>query len=190
LPKVEDKIGKPLSPYAVSKAAIEQYAEVFGRTYGLDWLGFRYFNIFGPNQNPKNPYAAVIPIFSNAYLNGQAPHINGDGETSRDFTYVENALLANDLAMFTDNKDALNQVYNVACGDQVSLNEMIVLLNEISGENLVPTYGPERPGDVKHSKADISKIETLLGYKPVVRFKEGLEKVYNWYKENADSIPE
>lgn len=190
LPKVEDRIGSPLSPYAVTKLCVEQFAEVFSKTYGLNYVGLRYFNIFGPNQNPKNPYAAVIPIFSNAYLNGQAPNINGDGETSRDFTYVENALLANDLAMFTDNKDALNQVYNVACGDQVSLNEMIVLLNEISGENLVPTYGPERPGDVKHSKADINKIETLLGYKPVVRFKEGLEKVYNWYKENADSIPE
>lgn len=190
LPKVEDKIGNPLSPYAVTKLCVEQFAEVFSKTYGLNYVGLRYFNIFGPNQNPKNPYAAVIPIFSNAYLNGQAPHINGDGETSRDFTYVENALLANDLAMFTDNKDALNQVYNVACGDQVSLNEMIVLLNEISGEYLVPTYGPERPGDVKHSKADISKIENLLGYKPVVRFKEGLAKVYNWYKENADSIPE
>ena len=190
LPKVEDRIGSPLSPYAVTKLCVEQFAEVFSKTYGLNYVGLRYFNIFGPNQNPKNPYAAVIPIFSNAYLNGQAPNINGDGETSRDFTYVENALLANDLAMFTDNKEALNQVYNVACGDQVSLNEIVTLLNKISGENIVPTFGPERLGDVKHSKADISKIENLLGYKPVVRFEEGLEKVFNWYKENADLIPE
>ncbi|WP_296622545.1 SDR family oxidoreductase [Marivirga sp.] len=183
LPKQEDIIGKPLSPYAVTKYAVELYAEVFQKTYGLNFVGLRYFNIFGPRQNPDNPYAAVIPIFCKAYIHGNEPTINGDGETSRDFTFVENAVHANDLALFTENKEALNQIYNVACGDQMSLNDMIGLLKDISGNNLDPSYGPERPGDVKHSKADISKIENLLGYKPQVRFKEGLKKVYAWYEK-------
>ena len=180
LPKVEDKIGKPLSPYAVSKAAIEQYAEVFGRTYRLDWIGFRYFNIFGPKQNPDNPYAAVIPIFCKAFLEDGEITINGDGETSRDFTFVDNALLLNELGLFTDNKAALNQVYNGACGGQISLNSMVGMLEGISGKQVKVTYGPERPGDVKHSKANIGKAEQLLGYAPKVRFKEGLKEVYNW----------
>ena len=183
LPKQEDIIGKPLSPYAVTKYAVELYAEVFQKTYGLDFIGLRYFNIFGPRQNPDNPYAAVIPIFCKAFIHNNTPTINGDGHTSRDFTFVENALHANDLALFTENKEALNQIYNVACGDQMSLNDMISLLNEISGKSIEPNYGPERPGDVKHSKADISKIENLLGYTPQVRFKEGLARVYDWYKE-------
>jgi len=183
LPKQEDIIGKPLSPYAVTKYAVELYAEVFQKTYGLDFIGLRYFNIFGPRQNPDNPYAAVIPIFCKAFIHDNTPTINGDGHTSRDFTFVENALHANDLALFTENKEALNQIYNVACGDQMSLNDMISLLNEISGKSMEPNYGPERPGDVKHSKADISKIENLLGYTPQVRFKEGLARVYDWYKE-------
>lgn len=182
LPKVEDKIGKPLSPYAVSKAAIEQYAEVFGRTYGLDWVGFRYFNIFGPKQNPDNPYAAVIPIFCKAYLEDGEITINGDGETSRDFTFVENAVLLNELGLFTTNQEALNQVYNGACGDQISLNDMVGMLESIAGKKVKVTHGPERPGDVRHSKANISKAEQLLGYAPKVRFKEGLKEVYNWYQ--------
>jgi UDP-N-acetylglucosamine 4-epimerase len=181
LPKKEDIIGKPFSPYAVTKYAVELYAEVFQKTYGLNFVGLRYFNIFGPRQNPDNPYAAVIPIFCKAFINGNEPTIHGDGETSRDFTFVENAVHANDLALFTENKEALNQIYNVACGDQMSLNDMIGLLKDISGKDIAPNYGPERPGDVKHSKADISKIENLLGYKPQVRFKEGLDKVYSWY---------
>ena len=125
LPKIEDKIGKPLSPYAVTKAAIEVFAEVFNRTYGMQYVGLRYFNVFGPRQNPDNPYAAVIPIFCNAFLSGISPKINGDGETSRDFTYVSNVILANDLSLFTENTSALNQVYNVACGDQVTLNQIV-----------------------------------------------------------------
>ncbi|MBK6264855.1 GDP-mannose 4,6-dehydratase [Marivirga sp. S37H4] len=185
LPKVENVIGSPLSPYAVTKLAVELFAEVFHKTYGLNYVGLRYFNIFGPNQNPDNPYAAVIPIFCKAFIEDKAPTINGDGETSRDFTFVENALHANDLALFTNNPEALNQVYNVACGDQVSLNEMISMLNEISGKNIKANYGPERAGDVKHSKADISKITQTLGYQPKVRFREGLEKVYQWYKETV-----
>ena len=182
LPKVEDRIGKPLSPYAVSKAAIEQYAEVFSGTYGLDWIGFRYFNIFGPKQNPDNPYAAVIPIFCKAFLEDGEITINGDGETSRDFTYVANAVLLNELGLFTYNKAALNQVYNGACGDQISLNDMVGMLEGISDKQVKVTYGPERPGDVKHSKANIGKAEQLLGYAPKVRFKEGLKEVYNWYQ--------
>jgi UDP-N-acetylglucosamine 4-epimerase len=182
MPKVEGNEGKPLSPYAVSKAAVEQYAEVFGKTYGLNWIGLRYFNIYGPRQNPDNPYAAVIPIFCKAFIEGNGITINGDGETSRDFTFVANAIQANERALFTENKHALNQVYNTACGDQVTLNEMVQMLREISGNEVPVHYGPERPGDVKHSRADISKIEYLLEYKPEVRFKEGLERVYRWYE--------
>ena len=184
LPKVEHNIGKPLSPYAVTKYAVELFADVFSKTYGLNYIGLRYFNIFGPKQNPDNPYAAVIPIFCKAFIDGKAPTINGDGETSRDFTFVENALHANDRALFTENNAALNQIYNVACGDQVSLNEMIDMLKDISGKDISAIYAAERPGDVKHSKADISKIEKQLNYAPKVRFKAGLEKVYKWYENS------
>lgn len=178
LPKVEEKIGKPLSPYAVTKYSIEQFADVFNKIYGLNYVGLRYFNIFGPKQNPDNPYAAVIPIFCQAFINGERPTINGDGEHSRDFTYVANAVQANDRALFTDNEEALNQIYNVACNDRITLNEMVRVLQEISGKDIEPVYGPERPGDVKHSEADVSKIESKLGYQPKVRFKEGLVKTF------------
>lgn len=182
LPKKEDVIGNPLSPYAITKFAIEQYAAVFKKTYDLDFIGFRYFNVFGPKQSPDNPYAAVIPIFCKAFIEGNIPTINGDGETSRDFTFVDNAVQANILGIFCENDDAKNQIYNVACGEQTSLNEMVEMLNTISDKKIKPNYGPERKGDVKHSKADISKISTLLGYEPKVYFKEGLGQVYNWYK--------
>lgn len=187
LPKSEDRIGNPLSPYAVTKFSIEQFADVFQRTYGLDYVGLRYFNIFGPNQRPDNPYAAVIPIFCQAFIDGRQPTINGDGHTSRDFTYVDNAVLANELALFTTSTAALNQTYNTACNDRISLNEMVAALQRISGNDLQPLYGPERPGDVKHSQADISKIEDLLGYKPATRFEEGLKNVYAWYREQSFS---
>lgn len=191
LPKVEERIGRPLSPYAVSKYAAELYAEVFARTYGLPFVGLRYFNIFGPRQNPTNPYAAVIPIFCKAFLDGVPPKINGDGNTTRDFTYVENALLANELALFTEDRSALNQVYNVACGEQVSLNQMVDMLRHISGKDLQPVYGPERPGDVRHSHADISKIRRYLGYEPRVYMQEGLRRVYQYYAKTlaAQSVP-
>lgn len=185
LPKQEGLEGKPLSPYAVTKAAVEQYADVFGNTYGLDWIGLRYFNIFGPKQNPDNPYAAVIPIFAKAFLNDKPITINGDGKTSRDFTFVANAVQANDKALFTENKEALNQVYNTACGDQVTLNEMVNMLKEISGKEVPVNYGPERPGDVRHSRADISKITNLLEYSPEVIFRQGLEEVYQWYSQRS-----
>ena len=182
LPKVEDRIGNPLSPYAVTKFSVEQFADVFHRIYGLDYIGLRYFNIFGPKQNPDNPYAAVIPIFCKAFIDGKSPTINGDGTNSRDFTYIDNAVQANDLAIFTDNQTALNQVYNTACGDQLTLNQMAEELTRISGKNIEPIHGPERPGDVKHSLADISKITDLLGYDPKVSFREGLARVYKWYE--------
>ena len=181
LPKVEDRIGKPLSPYAVSKVSIEQYADVFASAYGLSFVGLRYFNIFGTRQNPDNPYAAVIPIFCKAYIDGTSPTINGDGKNSRDFTYVTNAVQANDRALFTENTEALNQIYNIACGDCTTLNDMVNILEKVSGKKLVVKYGPERPGDVKHSLADISKAKELLNYKPDVMFKEGLEKAYQYY---------
>lgn len=188
LPKVEERIGNPLSPYAVSKLTVELYADVFHKTYGLDFIGLRYFNIFGPRQNPDNPYAAVIPIFCKAFINDVRPIINGDGLTSRDFTFVDNAVQANERALFTESEAALNQTYNVACGDQVTLNEMVQALQKITKKNIQAEYGPERNGDVRHSRADISKIMNLLGYDPKVRFEEGLKKVLQWYKENDDVL--
>lgn len=184
LPKEENKIGMPLSPYAVTKAAIEQFCHVFGKTYGIEWIGLRYFNVFGPKQNPNNPYAAVIPIFSQAFLNNGEILVNGDGETSRDFTYVDNVVHMNKLAMFTENEEALNQVYNTACSERISLNQMIVKLSEITGKEIKVSYGPERIGDVKHSLASIDKAKKLLGYTPKIYFQEGLELTLNWYERN------
>ena len=184
LPKVEENIGNPLSPYAVTKAAIEQFADVFGKTYGLNWVGLRYFNVFGPRQNPGNPYAAVIPIFSKAFLNNTECVINGDGETSRDFTYVKNVIQMNERALFTTTKEALNNIYNTACNDQVTLNQLVKYLADITGNDAKVTYGSERPGDVRHSFADISKAQNLLGYSPDVLFQEGLEFTVNWYRKN------
>ena len=184
LPKVEENVGNPLSPYAVTKAAIEQFAEVFGKTYGLNWVGLRYFNVFGPRQNPGNPYAAVIPIFSKAFLNNTECVINGDGETSRDFTYVKNVIQMNERALFTTNEKALNNIYNTACNDQVTLNQLVKYLADMTGNDAKVTYGPERPGDVRHSFADIWKAKNLLGYNPDVLFQEGLESTVNWYREN------
>ncbi len=176
LPKVEDKIGKPLSPYAVTKYTMELYADVFKRSYGLDYIGLRYFNVFGPKQSPNNPYAAVIPLFIKAFKENKQPVIFGDGLTSRDFTFVDNAVEANVLALFTERRDAINQVYNVACGEQTTLNETVDYLQELTNKSLQPIYQPERTGDVKHSKADISKIKNLLGYFPRVMFREGLQR--------------
>jgi len=181
LPKKEDRTGKPLSPYAVSKYSIEQYADVFSKTYGLNYIGLRYFNIFGPKQSPDNPYAAVIPIFCKAFIEGTPPTINGDGETSRDFTYIANAVQANEKALFTDESVALNEVYNIACGERTTLNQMVDILRQVSGREIEVNYGPERPGDVRHSLADISKASKLLGYQPSVSFEDGLELVYNYY---------
>jgi UDP-N-acetylglucosamine/UDP-N-acetylgalactosamine 4-epimerase len=183
LPKQEAIIGKPLSPYAVTKYVNELYAGVFAELYDMEFIGLRYFNIFGPRQNPKGPYAAVIPLFAEALLKGVPPTINGDGTHSRDFTYVSNAVQANILSLFTDKKEALNQVYNIACGKQTSLNDLFDGLKNVAGSTLKPVYGPERKGDVKHSLADISKAEKLLGYNVTVSVEEGLKKTFSWYRE-------
>jgi UDP-N-acetylglucosamine/UDP-N-acetylgalactosamine 4-epimerase len=184
LPKVEENIGNPLSPYAVTKASIEQFAYVFGKTYGLNWIGLRYFNVFGPKQNPDNPYAAVIPIFAKAFLTGGEIVVNGDGKTSRDFTYVQNAVQMNELSLFSDNKNALNQIYNTACSDRISLNQMINELSELTNGKVKVMYGPERQGDVQHSEASITKAKTLLNYKPNFSFSEGLKITVDWYSTN------
>lgn len=184
LPKVEDRIGNPLSPYAVTKLVNELYARVYANLYGMELIGLRYFNIFGPRQNPAGPYAAVVPLFVNAILNNEPPTINGDGEHSRDFTYVANAVLANELALFTQNKEAVNQVYNIACGEQTSLNGLFESIKEIAGSDLAPKYGPERKGDVKHSLADITKVQSCLGYQPAVTVKEGLKPTFEWYRKH------
>jgi UDP-N-acetylglucosamine 4-epimerase len=180
LPKVEGREGKPLSPYAVTKAVNEMYAEVFSRVYGLQTIGLRYFNVFGPKQNPSNPYAAVIPVFCKAFVDGLSPVINGDGDTSRDFTFVENAVKANILA-FESNTHLKHEVFNMACGYQISLNDVIEMLKVISGKTINAVYKPERAADIKHSKASIDKIQTILGYKPAYQFKEGLEIAYGYY---------
>ncbi|MBB1287107.1 SDR family oxidoreductase [Flavisolibacter sp. BT320] len=184
LPKVEDRIGNPLSPYAVTKLVNELYARVYANLYGLELIGLRYFNIFGPRQNLNGPYAAVIPLFINAVLNNEPPTINGDGEHSRDFTYVANAVQANERALFTQNKDAVNEVYNIACGEQTTLNALLENIKAIAGSDLVPKYGPERNGDVKHSLADITKAKTLLDYSPSVTIKEGLKPTFEFYRRH------
>ena len=189
LPKVEDKIGNPLSPYAVTKYVNELYAKVYSDLYGLDFIGLRYFNIFGPKQDPAGAYAAVIPLFFKAAIENNPPTINGDGSFSRDFTYVENAVQANLLGLFTDNLIALNQVYNIACGAQTSLTELWKEIKNLIGSEISAKYGPERKGDVPHSKANINKAKRILDYNPSIDVKTGLEKTYLWYKnkmQNSD----
>jgi UDP-N-acetylglucosamine 4-epimerase len=188
LPKVENEIGKPLSPYAVTKYVNELYADVFARTYKMEFIGLRYFNVFGPRQNPKGPYAAVIPLFMESALSGQSPVINGDGKTSRDFTFVANVVQANLLSLFTKNKMALNQVYNIGFGQQTSLLQLVRYLAKIAGSGIEPVHAPERAGDVKHSLADISKAKTLLGYDPAVSVEEGLRQTYEWYKLKNENL--
>ena len=183
LPKVEDQIGNPLSPYAVTKYVNELYARVYANVYGLELIGLRYFNVFGPHQNPAGAYAAVIPLFINAVLNNEPPTINGDGEHSRDFTFVANAVQANERALFTTNPNAVNQVYNIAYGQRTTLNEVFEYIKQIAGSDLAAKYGPERKGDVKHSLADISKAKSLLDYDPAFSVKDGLKVAFEWYRE-------
>ena len=185
LPKVEDKIGNPLSPYAVTKYVNELYARVYASLYQMEFVGLRYFNIFGPRQNPNGPYAAVIPLFAEALINLKPPTINGDGSHSRDFTFVANAVQANMLSLFSDNAEAVNQVYNIACGEQTSLLELFNGLNKEAKTSLQPVFGPERLGDVKHSMADISKAGKLLGYAPPISVTEGLKITFAWYKQQS-----
>lgn len=174
LPKVEDNIGKPLSPYAVTKYVNELYADVFGKTYNTDVIGLRYFNIFGPKQSPKGAYAAVIPLFMEAVKNNQPATINGDGEQTRDFTFVENAVQANIRGFFAP-KEAANQVFNIACGERISVNYLWEHINSAASKNVKAIYGPSRQGDVRDSLADISKAEKLMNYKPEFTVREGLK---------------
>lgn len=181
LPKVEDRIGKPLSPYAVTKYVNELYADVFGKTYGTDVIGLRYFNVFGPKQSPNGAYAAVIPLFMQALKDDAAPTINGDGEQTRDFTFVANAVQANVRGFFAP-EAAKNEVYNVACGERITVNYLWESLQQAAKSALNPVYGPERQGDVRDSLADISKAERLLGYKPGVSVRDGLKVTWDWFK--------
>lgn len=183
LPKQEDIIGKPLSPYAVTKLVNELYADVYAQLYDFHYVGLRYFNVFGPKQDPHGAYAAVIPLFAKAILNGKSPTINGDGGHSRDFTYIENVVQANIKALFTENEAALNQVYNVACGNRTTLLELFEALRQEAGVELEPIFGPERPGDIRHSHADISKIRRLLDYSPDVSVTDGIKKAFGWYRQ-------
>ncbi|MEJ5961300.1 SDR family oxidoreductase [Pedobacter immunditicola] len=183
LPKVEDQIGKPLSPYAVTKYVNELYAGVFSQTYGFHTIGLRYFNVFGPRQNPSGPYAAVIPLFIEAALTEQAPVINGDGETSRDFTFIENAVQANIRAMLLPALSK-SEVINIAYGERTTLNELWDKIAEHEGLTLRPIYREERKGDVKHSLADISKAAQLLNYQPKVSVLAGISIALQWYKQN------
>lgn len=181
LPKVEDSIGNPLSPYAVTKYANELYADVFSKVYNFHSVGLRYFNVFGPRQNPNGPYAAVIPLFIEAALKNKAPFINGDGETSRDFTFVENAVQANIKALLTEGIQQ-HQVINIAFGERTTLNQLWSCICTIAGIDIAPTYRDERAGDVKHSLADISKANKLIGYQPKMSVLKGLEIAFEWYK--------
>ncbi|WP_022825841.1 SDR family oxidoreductase [Hymenobacter norwichensis] len=190
LPKVEDRIGKPLSPYAVTKYANELYADVFGKTYGMEIIGLRYFNIFGPRQDPNGAYAAVIPLFIDAVLEGKPPRMNGDGGQTRDFTFVENCVQANIKAALVQNPEAVNQVYNIAVADRTSLNDLFNILKEEAGSDITPEYGPDRPGDIRDSLADITKAENLLGYNPQIRIREGLQQTLEWFKTNEEFIAE
>jgi UDP-N-acetylglucosamine 4-epimerase len=190
LPKVEDSIGKPLSPYAITKYVNELYAEIFSKTYGLETIGLRYFNVFGRRQDPNGAYAAVIPKFVMQLMHHESPVINGNGNYSRDFTYIDNVIQMNELAMLTKNSSAINTVYNTAFGDRITLNEMALLLkqylstfdSQISKVEVV--HGPERLGDIPHSLASIEKAKLLLEYKPAYPFNLGLKEAVKWYWEN------
>jgi UDP-N-acetylglucosamine 4-epimerase len=184
LPKIEEHIGRPLSPYAASKFVNEVYAGVYALNYGMEIIGLRYFNIFGPNQKPDGPYAAVIPLFMDALLKGKSPFVNGDGEQSRDFTYVDNAVQANIRAMFTQTKGATGQVYNVACGERFTINQLFYAIRDLVGGNIEPTYRESRNGDVRDSLADISKAKAYLGYEPQMTMQEGMQPTLEWFKKN------
>jgi UDP-N-acetylglucosamine 4-epimerase len=189
LPKMEDVIGKPLSPYAITKYVNELYADVFAKTYGLEYVGLRYFNVFGKRQTPNGAYAAVIPKFVAQFIQGESPTINGDGSFSRDFTYIKNVIHMNERAILTENKEAINQIYNTAFGETTTLNELIeILKKELSNfdskiKEVKIVYGPERAGDIPHSLASIDKAKQLLVYKPEYSIKDGLKESIEWYWE-------
>jgi UDP-N-acetylglucosamine 4-epimerase len=187
LPKVEEVIGKPLSPYAITKYVNELYADVFYKSYGLNSIGLRYFNVFGRRQDPNGAYAAVIPLFTKQLMNKQSPLINGDGTYSRDFTYIDNVIQANEKAMLSENPEAVNTIFNVACGERTDLNTLIDLLKQSLSKHdkaildIETTYGPLRIGDVPHSLASIDKAKKILDYQPQFNLKEGLEEAVEWY---------
>lgn len=190
LPKIESEIGKPLSPYAITKYVNELYADIFSKTYGIDTIGLRYFNVFGRKQDPNGAYAAVIPKFIKQLINFESPTINGDGSYSRDFTYIDNVVQINILAIKSNKIEAMNNVYNVAYGQRTSLNELVFALKKYLSiyepkiSNIEIKYGPNRPGDVPHSLASIEKAVNLLGYEPEFNFDLGLERAISWYYEN------
>ncbi len=190
LPKLEDQIGKPMSPYAVTKLVNELYADVFHRIYGLEYIGLRYFNVFGKNQDPEGAYAAVIPRFVKSLMHLESPVINGDGSFSRDFTHIQNVIDANVLALKTDNPLALNQVYNVACGESTTLKDLAekvryhVSLKNAEAVDVPIVFGEQRSGDIPHSLASIDKIKGLLGYTPQIMIDEGLRHSIDWYWNN------
>lgn len=190
LPKVEDVIGKPLSPYAITKYVDELYADVFARTYKFEYIGLRYFNVFGRRQDPYGAYAAVIPLFVMKLMAHEAPNINGDGEYSRDFTYIDNVVQMNMLALTTGNPEAVNQIYNTAYGERTTLNQLVSYLKEYLSDfdpviaDIEPTHGPNRAGDIPHSLACIDKAKNLLGYDPQFNMRAGLKEAVKWYWEN------
>jgi UDP-N-acetylglucosamine 4-epimerase len=194
LPKVEHIIGKPLSPYAITKYVGELYADVFSKTYGIDCIGLRYFNVFGRRQDPNGAYAAVIPKFTASLINNENPIINGDGTFSRDFTYIDNVIQINKIALLTENKSALNEVYNVAFGESSTLNELFFEIRDNLSSydrnigKLEPNYGPFRKGDIPHSLASIDKAKELLGYNPQFSLKKGLKETVKWYWENVVNL--
>jgi UDP-N-acetylglucosamine 4-epimerase len=191
LPKIEGNEGKPLSPYAVTKWVNELYGDVFSRVYGLHTVGLRYFNIFGPKQNPNNPYAAVIPLFMKAAMEGRAPKINGDGSNSRDFTFVANALQANIKAMIDTQGLTRHEVVNIAVGDRTNLVELWEAIAAAAGTEVQPEFGPPRAGDIPHSLASIEKARALFGYDPQFRLREGIKITFDWFSRtycNASRI--
>ena len=192
LPKVEEVIGRPLSPYAITKYVNELYADVFSRTYGMECIGLRYFNVFGRKQDPNGAYAAVIPLFVKQLMSHEPVVINGDGEYSRDFTYIDNVIQMNLLALATSNPQAVNTVYNTAFGDRTTLNQLVGYLKEFLSEydsaiaKVEIQHGPNCAGDIPHSLASIEKAKRLLGYDPRFNMKEGLKEAVKWYWENTN----
>jgi UDP-N-acetylglucosamine 4-epimerase len=190
LPKVEDKIGSPLSPYAITKYVDELFADNFSKIYGIDVIGLRYFNVFGRRQDPDGAYAAVIPKFMKSLMKHEVPLINGDGSVSRDFTYIDNVVQANFLAAVVSDKNALNQVYNVAHGERTTLNQLFFIIRNIAAEYdkeilvIEPKYGPDRAGDIAHSLASVEKAGRLLHYSPEFNVEQGLKEAVKWYWEN------
>ncbi|HBZ20491.1 MAG TPA: LPS biosynthesis protein WbpP [Bacteroidales bacterium] len=190
LPKVEDKIGKPMSPYGITKYVDELFAENFAGTYNIDVIGLRYFNVFGRRQDPQGAYAAVIPLFVKNLMNHESPVINGDGTYSRDFTYIDNVLQANHLAALAEDNSAVNQIYNVAHGERTNLNELFEMIKQLIGAfdrdalDIKPVYGQNRAGDIPHSLASVDKAKRFLGYNPTHTVREGMSEAIKWYRDN------